>query len=203
MHVYVTLCLPTRPPKRALVHRTLGCRRYFRFWTTPLTFSRESADGSVGASGFCTSAPLRTSSTLALVGEANATSGATPLALAILLCNFCRALSAPVPVHRLAAGKRVSTYPSMTKFHPQCVPVGHRQGQIDRPISRSSFPAKCTYKSDSVMSRIVSHVSKPWSRKTSRYCEMPSSPNTSCNFGDMQKADYRLGIEVLGTIKAS
>jgi hypothetical protein len=32
---------------------------------------------------------------------------------------------------------------------------------------------------------------------------MPSSPNTSCNFGDMQKVDYRLGIEVLGTIKAS
>lgn len=32
---------------------------------------------------------------------------------------------------------------------------------------------------------------------------MPSSPNTSCNFGDMQNMDYRLGIEVLGTIKAS
>lgn len=56
-------------------------------------------------------------------------------------------------------------------------------------------PRVCTHKSDSVMSRIVSHVSNPWSRKTSRYCEMPSSPNTSCNFGDMQNTDYCLGIE--------
>lgn len=32
---------------------------------------------------------------------------------------------------------------------------------------------------------------------------MPSSPNTSCNFGDMQDMGHRLGIELLGTIKAS
>lgn len=27
---------------------------------------------------------------------------------------------------------------------------------------------------------------------------MPSSPNTSCNFGDMQNTDYCLGIESIG-----
>lgn len=43
-----------------------------------------------------------------------------------------------------------------------------------------------THKSDSVMSKMVSQVSNPWSTKTSRYWRIPSSPNISDNFGDIQ-----------------
>lgn len=44
-------------------------------------------------------------------------------------------------------------------------------------------------RSDSVMSRIVSHVSKPWSTKAWRYWEMPSSPKMVSNWEAIQPSD--------------
>lgn len=44
-------------------------------------------------------------------------------------------------------------------------------------------------RSDSVMSRIVSHVSNPWSTKAWRYWEMPSSPKMVSNCEAIQLSD--------------
>lgn len=67
---------------------TLGCLRYFRFWTTAAPASRPSPVGGASASGLCVS--FRASSAVDLVGELRTALGAIPLALAICLCNFCQ-----------------------------------------------------------------------------------------------------------------
>lgn len=103
-----------------------------------------------------------------------------------------------VPGPQTARRGLVSILPFDDQVSPQVRPYWPPRTLDRSHITRVVVPPVCTHKSDSVMSRIVSHVSKPWSRKTSRYCEMPSSPNTSCNFGDMQNMDHSLGIERIG-----
>ena len=60
-----------------------------------------------------------------------------------------------------------TTYSSMSEFDIQRV-TGNRS---DGP--HSVFSSHLSYRSDSVMSRTVSQVSNPSSRKLSRYCWRP------------------------------
>lgn len=67
-------------------------------------------------------------------------------------------------------------YPAMPELDAECVPKSKSKYQQSRSeVVYARYKARVPYRSDSVMSRMVSHVSKPWSTNMPRYWERPSS----------------------------
>lgn len=164
----------------------LGCLLYLRFPLGCVDDAPPSLPSERGvAAPLVSSDCLSSSEGVLRFGDARAWALLIPLVAAIFLWSFCGEKLA-WRVSRGLEGREGSAHPPVAEFHAEDVAAAKVSNPDPVRVRRvSGKPVlggrKHTYKSGSVMSRMVSHVSKPWSRKLSRYWVRPSSSKMSAN----------------------